>query len=90
MRLTPASTSRGKILLIIVLIALPIIHKQAIALISDIERNLIEMVAVKSFIDGVVRCSPDVATPIELVVKCGIITRNGRDHILAPELFRVQ
>src|SRR5580693_3440778 len=86
--LISASTSTPSVILFVsVLVGVPIIHEKIVALFRKFQRHLVFAVTVQPLINQIVSRSPDIASPIELVLKGGIIARDGWNNILAPKLL---
>src|SRR5215471_18495529 len=86
--LIATSTSTPCVILFVsVLVRTPVIHEKIVAFLSKLQCHLVFPVTVQSLINQIIRRSPYVASPIELVLKGGIIARDGGNHILPPKLL---
>src|SRR4029077_17620615 len=89
--LVPAPTSTPCVILFVSgLVGVPVIHEKIVALFRKLQRHLVFAVTVQPLINQIVSRSPDIASPIKLVLKGAIIARDGGNNILAPKLLWVE
>src|SRR5207249_5586518 len=89
MRVAAAVPASGMILFVIVLVRNPVIHKQGVIFPGVLQRHFIEFVAIDGLVEHVIRRTPNVAAPIELVGEPGVVARNRGSDIRSPELLGV-